>query len=120
MPGVNHSQEATALPLALLLQQAMNATQSWEQLLFASGDALEMCKCFAYVMYWDLSKRKHGLLLPEEFQDGENVNGCTIGPISLTCRGNLDSKCLSTHPWANTFQLVSCLRYNDCMHESLH
>jgi hypothetical protein len=30
MPGVNDSQEASALPLALLLKQAEDATQSWE------------------------------------------------------------------------------------------
>ena len=59
MPGVNDSQEASALPIALLLKQAEDATQSWERLLFASGGALEMSKCFAYVMYWDLSEGKH-------------------------------------------------------------
>ena len=47
MPGVNDSQEASALPLPLLLKQAEEATQSWERLLFASGGALEMFKCFA-------------------------------------------------------------------------
>jgi hypothetical protein len=71
MPGVNDSQEDTASPLALLLQQAENATQSWERLLFASGGALEMSKCFVYVMYWDLSEGKHRLLLPEEFPGGQ-------------------------------------------------
>jgi hypothetical protein len=59
MPGVNDSQEACALPLELLLKQAEDATQSWERLLFASGGALEMSKCFAYVMYWDLSEGQH-------------------------------------------------------------
>jgi hypothetical protein len=47
IPGVIDSQEATASPLAHLLQQAENATQSWERLFFASGGALEMSKCFA-------------------------------------------------------------------------
>jgi hypothetical protein len=84
MPGVNDSQEATASPLALLLQQAENATQSWERLLFASGGALEMSNCFVYVLYWDLSEGKHRLLLPEEFPGGETDDGCIIGPVSLT------------------------------------
>ena len=57
MSGVNDSQEASALPLALLLKQVEDATQSLERLLFASGGALEMSKCFAYVMYWDMSER---------------------------------------------------------------
>ena len=51
MPGINNSQEAEASPLALLLQQAKDATQSWKRLLYASGGALEMSKCFAYVVY---------------------------------------------------------------------
>jgi hypothetical protein len=101
MPGVNDSQEDTASPLALLLQQAENATQSWEPLLFASRGALEMSKCFAYVMYWDLSKGKHRLLLPEEFPGGENVDGCTIGPISLTYgdQSAVRQKLESVSPW---------------------
>ena len=51
MPVINDSQEVDASPLELLLQQAKDATQSWERLLFASGGALEMSKCFAYVVY---------------------------------------------------------------------
>jgi hypothetical protein len=84
MPGVNDSQEASALPLALLLKQAEDATQSWERLLFACGGALKMSKCFAYVMYWDLSKGQHRLFLPDETPGGDTANNKTIGPISLT------------------------------------
>jgi ribonuclease HI/exonuclease III len=84
MPGVNDSQERDALPLELLLQQAEDATQSWERLLFASGGALEMSKCFAYVLYWDLADGKHRLILPDEIPGGLTESERTEGPISLT------------------------------------
>jgi hypothetical protein len=58
MPGVNNAAESTAIPLPTLLAQA--ATQSWEELLFlASGGALELSKCYAYVVYWDLFVGRH-------------------------------------------------------------
>jgi hypothetical protein len=59
MPGINNSQETAASPLAELLHQAKDATQSWEHFLYASGGTLEMSKCFAYVVYWDLSEGQH-------------------------------------------------------------
>ncbi len=84
MPGVSDSQEDQASPLELLLLQAEQATQSWERLLFASGGALEMSKCFAYVVYWDLSEGKHRLLLPHEIPGGEQTGEQTRGPIKLS------------------------------------
>ena len=101
MPGVNDALEEEALPLSDLLQTAQQLSQSWEKLLFASGGALELTKCFAYVMYWDLTGGTHRLLQPEE------IPGCAIqgddftGPISLTygdtskTRHRLDTIC----PW---------------------
>ena len=84
MPGVNDSQEANALFLGMLIKQAEDAAKSWERLLFASGGALEISKCFAYVMFWDLSKGKHRLILPDEIPGGETTSEKTTGPISLT------------------------------------
>jgi hypothetical protein len=86
MQGVNDAQEATALPLQQLLTQAEQATQSWERLLFASGGALELSKCFVYVVYWDLSDRQHRLILPAEIPGGvpEGDGLATRGPIWLT------------------------------------
>jgi hypothetical protein len=92
MPGINNSQEDKASPLALLLQQAEDATQSWERLLFASGGALEMSKCFAHVVYWDLSDGKHWLLLPDEVPGADTVSGCTVGPMSLTYDNQTEKK----------------------------
>ena len=43
-----------------------------------------MSKCFAYVVYWDLSDGKHRLLLPHEIPGGVTTNEITKGPISLT------------------------------------
>ena len=84
MPGVSDSQERIAAPLEVLLLQAEQATQSWEKLLFGSGGALEMSKCFTYVMYWDLSEGKHRLLLPSEIPGGDTTDEITQGPIGLT------------------------------------
>ena len=84
MPGVNDALQREAEKLAVLLQQAEEASQSWERLLFASGGALELSKCFAYIVYWDLSEGGHRMIEPSE------INGCVTegdhfsGPISLT------------------------------------
>jgi hypothetical protein len=66
MPGVNDATEDEATPLPVLLKQAEDATEAWEQLLFASGGALELSKCFACVIYWDLSEGHHRLIRPDE------------------------------------------------------
>ena len=101
MPGINDSQESAAAPLALLLQQAEDATQSWERLLFASGGALEMSKCFAYVVYWDLSDGMHRMFLPDEVPGGDTESGRTTGPIRLTYgdRSNARHKLEIVSPW---------------------
>ena len=84
--------EAEASPIELLLQQAEDATQSWERLLFASGGAL---------VYWDLSDGQHRLLLPEEVPGGETESGRTVGPISLTYgnQSNTRHKLEIVSPW---------------------
>jgi hypothetical protein len=92
MPVINDSQEAEASPIEVLLKQAEEATQSWERLLFASGGALEMSKCFAYVVYWDLSDGQHRLILPEEVPGGETDSGRTVGPIGLTYGDQSDTR----------------------------
>jgi hypothetical protein len=100
MPGVNDALESVALPLLVLLQQAEAASQSWERLLFASGGALELSKCFAYVLYWDHSDGTHRLLPPDE------IPGCTsdgsqfLGPIELTYGDNpTRHKLVTESPW---------------------
>ena len=64
-----------------LLTTAQSLSQSWEQLLFASGGALELTKCFAYVMYWDLSGGTHRLVFPLEIPGcvahGDDFTGLT-------------------------------------------
>ena len=101
MPGVNDSLEMKAAPLAYLLEQAEQATQSWEKLLFASGGALELSKCFAYVVYWDLSEGRHRLILPDEIPGGMQDGKDTRGPIRLTY--GVTSTCkhalVTENPW---------------------
>jgi ribonuclease HI len=85
MPGVNDAHEKAALPLAMLLDQAGKASQSWERLLFASGGALELTKCFAYILYWDLSNGTHRLLSPDKIPNCiSEAEGSFRGPLSLT------------------------------------
>ena len=57
---------------------------SWEWLLFASGGALELSKCFAYVMYWDLSGGTHRLVRPDEIPGCSSDGAAFTGPISPT------------------------------------
>ena len=85
MPGVNDASDTNARSLADLLTSAQNVSQSWERLLYVSGGALELTKCFTYVMYWDLSNGSHRLLLPDEIPGCSTLEGERFtGPISLT------------------------------------
>ena len=88
MPGINDATEESARPLEDLLIKVERVLQAWERLLFASGGALELTKCFAYVLYWDLSKGNHRLLLPEEIpgcvRSGADDEDTFKGPISVT------------------------------------
>jgi hypothetical protein len=84
MLGVNTASEETALPLPVLLQQAKHATQSWERLLFASGGALELSKCFAYMVYWDLTAGQDRLIRPNKIADCDAEAKHFRGPIGLT------------------------------------
>ena len=112
MPGLNDATEASPRPLPDLLDAAEKSAQSWERLLFASGGALELSKCFAYVIYWDLSPSKeHRMLEPHE------VPGCTPegdhfrGPIGLTYG---DISCSSptsyrvSSPWSSDSWSTDC------------
>ena len=94
MSGVNDSMQQHAAPLELLMLQTEEATQSWEQLLIASGGALELSKCFAYVVYWDLSEGGHCLILPSEIAGGVQKGNNAESPISLT----YGIKSLAKHP----------------------
>ena len=84
MPGVNDALQVEAATLGTLLQQAEECSQSWERLLFVSGGALELSKCFAYIVYWDLSGGEHRLLDPSEIPNCEPQEDHYLGPISLT------------------------------------
>ena len=94
MPGVNDAMEATATGLELLLKQAEEAAQSWdERLLFVSGGALELTKCFVYIMYWDhLSHGKHKMVLPSEIPGCIPEEDQFRGPVSLTYGNNATTR----------------------------
>ena len=100
MPGVNDASEETAMPLPVLLQQAEHATQAWERLLFASGGALELSKCFAYVIYWDLTSGQHRLIRPNEIANCDAEADQFRGPIGLTYGNEPARNLLVTEdPW---------------------
>ena len=83
MPGVSDARQHNAIPLPALLTQVEKETQSWERLLFASGGALELSKCFTYILYWDLSDGKHRLLPCHEIPGCIKMDGDFSGPINL-------------------------------------
>ena len=84
MPGVNDADQSEPVPLETLTHQAQSSAQSWERLLFASGGALELNKCFTYFVYWDLEAGKHRLMDPSEIPGCEPEGDHFRGPISLT------------------------------------
>jgi hypothetical protein len=85
MPGVNDAAEDSPRLLSDLLEDAEKSAQSWERLLFASGGALELTKCFAYIISWDLSPSKeHRMLEPHEIPNCSAEGDHFRGPLSLT------------------------------------
>jgi hypothetical protein len=58
MPGVKDAADESPSPLLNLILVAEKSAQSWDRLLFASRGALELTKCFAYIIYWDISPSK--------------------------------------------------------------
>ena len=100
MPGVNDALEEEATPLSELLQQAEASTQAWERLLYASGGALELSKCFAYVLYWDLSEGRHRLIRPTEIDECNPEADHFRGPVGLSYGNSLVRQQLVTEdPW---------------------
>jgi hypothetical protein len=85
MVGNNDAMEESPCPLPELIATAEQSAQSWERLLFASGGALELSKCFAYIIYWDLSPSKeHRMLEPAELPNCSAEGDHFRGPIGLT------------------------------------
>jgi hypothetical protein len=100
MPGVNDWGEDVATPLPILLHQAEDATQARERLLFASGGALELSKCFAYILYWDFSGGHHRLIPPHEIKNCVAEDKHFRGPIGLAYGTNNARNLLVTEdPW---------------------
>jgi len=84
MPEVNDADQPEPVPLETLKHQAQSSAQSWERLLFASGGALELNKCFMYFVNWDLDGGKHQLLDPSQILGCKPEGNHFRGPISLT------------------------------------
>jgi hypothetical protein len=102
MPGVNDAQETVATPLPVLLRQAEEATQAWEKLLFASGGALELTKCFAYVIYWDLSEGRHRLIRPDE------ITNCVAEDQQVTGQTNITTVGRNRENWHYKSRVQAC------------
>ena len=87
-PGVNDILSESPIALEELLSEGQQVAQSWERLLFASGGALELSKCFVYLMYWDLSNGYHRLIEPNEIAGCCSSGDKFIGPVALTYGDN--------------------------------
>jgi hypothetical protein len=85
MLGRIDAAEESPRPLPELLDVAEQSAQSWEILLFASGGALELSKCFAYIIYWNLLPSKAPRILePHELPNCSPECDHFRGPIGLT------------------------------------
>jgi hypothetical protein len=50
--GLNNAHQATPWTISDLSRCLAHMSQTWEKLLFSSGGALELSKCFYYIVYW--------------------------------------------------------------------
>ena len=50
--GLNDAHLATPWTISDLSRRLAHMSQTWEKLLFSSGGALELSKCFYYIVYW--------------------------------------------------------------------
>jgi hypothetical protein len=50
--GCNDAHLDEPMPYAKLIAMAQAGAQIWERLLYSSGSALELKKCFWYLIYW--------------------------------------------------------------------
>jgi hypothetical protein len=80
--GLNDVGEAEPWDLQTLQSNLQQMSQTWERLLFCSGGALELSKCFYYLLHWQW---EHGLphLTP--------VSKMLIEPLQLTSGWSKDS-----------------------------
>ena len=95
-PGVNDMLSDTPMSLEELLSEGQKVAQSWERLLCASGGALELSKCFVYLMYWDLSDGYHRLIEPTEIEGCYSEGDKFTGPVALTYGDNPTPNILET------------------------
>jgi hypothetical protein len=73
-----------------------------------SGEMLELTKCFAYVVYWDLSNGGHRMIEPSDIPGvvvGKDSTTKVKGPIRLTY-----GKRLSEFLWLDTIAPTKGLR----------
>ncbi len=73
--GCNDAHLEEPMPYAELIAMAQACAQIWEQLLFSSGGALELKKCFWYLIYWQWVNGHLQMT---------TISGCP-GIIALTC-----------------------------------
>jgi hypothetical protein len=55
--GCNHAHLEAAMPFAELIVHGQASAQIWERILFSSGGALKLQKCFWYLIYWQWVNR---------------------------------------------------------------
>ena len=101
MLGVNDANQDTPKSLDELIVEAVACAQSWERLLFVSGGALELSKCFAYIIYWDLSEGNYRIMEPNEIPGCKAQGDSGEGPITLTYGEDKETRysLVTESPW---------------------
>jgi hypothetical protein len=66
MPGVGDAHQGKPTSWQELSKQASTTATKWENLLHASGGALELTKCFCYAIYWVWTNGRARLARPDE------------------------------------------------------
>jgi hypothetical protein len=80
--GLNDFGEDAPWDMQTLRSNLHQMSQTWERLLFSSGGALELSKCFYYLMYWKWEKGLPSLT---------PLSAMSTDPITLTSGQNTSS-----------------------------
>lgn len=87
--GINDAHLPRPMSLGQLIRNLEHMAQTWERLLFSSGGALELTKCFYCIVYWKwikglpvmlrVSEMEH--ILPVRLTSGYDLTSGTFGPV---------------------------------------
>jgi hypothetical protein len=79
MPGVNDADSEIPEQDDNLISRAQQDAQSWAHLLYGSEGALEVSKCFTYMVFHDWKSGLPVLRKPENIPRRVTLQDCTTG-----------------------------------------